>query len=243
MGTFPTVQAVFLENEDSVNSFATSISRPRLTKYLQESDSNLRRALQLYHWNLQLSQSLYLPLQSWEIVLRNKLNDFFIYKYGGVGWPTDQRALRNFAGNDRRRLDETVNRLSQSANSNTPTTDQIVADLSAGFWVSQFGARYAAHYGWRNNLKFRIFTNDHSIDRDEAYEICSNLLELRNRVAHHEPIFHLPLDVWRSDLNRILNGMCASTANYMASACSFTDIWNAPPGQQILLGETPLDSD
>lgn len=112
---------------------------------------------------------------------------------------------------------------------NTPTNDQIVADLSAGFWVSQFGLDYAAQYGWTNNLKFRIFTNDHSIGRQYADDACNDLLELRNRVAHHEPIYHLDLAALRNALDVLLVGMCGATANYMASACSFEAIWNARP--------------
>tara|TARA_R110002124_G_scaffold285909_1_gene465326 strand:+ start:593 stop:1294 length:702 start_codon:yes stop_codon:yes gene_type:complete len=233
------VQAIFLEDEDRVNAFINSVSKPRLSKYLQESGGKNALALQLYHWNAKLSQSLYLPLQSWEIVLRNRMNEFFIYKYNDK-WPTNAQANRNFAGNDRNRLSETINRLTRAAGTQ-PTTDQIVADLSAGFWVSQFGRNYEAQYGWRNNLKYRIFVNDHSIDRQTADEICNDLLDLRNRVAHHEPIFHLPLDNWRSDLDFILRAMCPSTADYMASACSFKDVWNEKPGIQILLGEVPAE--
>jgi hypothetical protein len=175
------------------------------------------------------------PLQSWEIVLRNKLNNFFTWKYN-KNWPFDPRAIRNFAGNDRRRLEETRERLRISSGTQ-PTTDQIVADLSAGFWVSQFGKNYAAQYGWTNNLKFRIFVNDHSVTRDIAEETSNDLLDLRNRVAHHEPIFHLPLDLLRGDIDLMLRAMCTVTADYMSSACSFSEIWNAKPGTQLLLGE------
>ena len=67
--------------------------------------------------------------------------------------------------------------------------------------------------------------------------MCNGLLDLRNRVAHHEPIFHLPLDLMRKNLERLLNGMCGATANYMSSACSFSAIWNAKPGDQLVLGQ------
>lgn len=203
---------------------------------MRHSNGDERKALMLYHWNSQLSQTLYLPLQSWEIVLRNKINNFFIYKYNSK-WPSDSRAIRNFNRNDRRRLEETVERLTRDMAPATPTTDQIVADLSAGFWVSQFGSDYRAHYGWNNNIKFRVFVNDHAITREIADEKCNALLDLRNRMAHHEPIFHLPLDLLRRDLDDLLNGMCGPTAAYMASACSFKTVWNAKPGEQMVLGE------
>lgn len=231
------MQAIFLEDEQNVKAFIGALSKPRLTKYLQHTNGGEREALLLYHWNSQLSQALYLPLQSWEIVLRNKINNFFIYKYNNPRWHTDQRALRNLNRNDRRRLDDTVERLARDLAPAIPTTDQIVADLSAGFWVSQFGSDYGAQYGWTNNIKFRVFTNDHTITRPEADDMCNGLLDLRNRVAHHEPIFHLPLDLMRKDLERLLNGMCGATANYMSSACSFNAIWNAKPGDQLVLGQ------
>ncbi len=231
------MQAIFLEDEAKINSFVASVSKPRLSKYLQESKGNLKEALLLYHWNSQLSQALYLPLQSWEIALRNKLNDFLCFKYG-ANWPTATRALRNFTSKDGKRLQETIGRQTVDRNGIPPTTNQVVADLSAGFWVSQLGKSYAIPYGWHHNLGVHIFSNDKSMTRGDAAEICDDLLDLRNRVAHHEPIFHRPLDTLKADLDDFLNAMCAGTAAYMASACSFSEIWNAKPGAQILLGET-----
>ncbi|HEX2763038.1 MAG TPA: Abi family protein [Allosphingosinicella sp.] len=230
------MQAIFLEDEGKINSFVASISKPRLTKYLQESGGKMKDALLLYHWNSQLSQALYLPLQSWEIALRNKLNDFLCFKYG-PNWPYDPRAVRNLTGKDARRLQETIGRQTIDRNGVPPTTNQIVADLSAGFWVSQLGTSYAVPYGWHNNLKWRVFTNDQTMTREVAAGICNDLLDLRNRVAHHEPIFLRPLDAMKADLDDILNALCAGTAAYMASACSFAEIWAAKPGTQILLGE------
>lgn len=229
------MQAVFLDDEQQVNAFVETVSKARLSRYLQQSGGDIRQALRLYHWNSQLSQALYLPLQSWEISLRNKLNAFFIFKYS-ARWPYDSRAKRNFIGGDRAKLDEAIKR-QEDASGGTATTDEIVADLSAGFWVSQLGASYAAQYGWKHNIKWRVFPNDHSIDRDAADAICTDLLDLRNRVAHHEPILHLPLDLLRADLDKVLKGMCTATAAYMASACSFSDIWNNPPSKHPLLGE------
>lgn len=231
------MQAIFLEDEAKVNAFVQAISKPRLSKYLQETTGNLRQALLLYHWNSQLSQALYLPLQSWEIALRNKLNSFLCYKYD-EHWPHNPKAVRNLTHKDRKRLQTTIDRQSIERSTQYPETNHIVADLSAGFWVSQLGKSYAVPYVWQSNLKFRVFTNDHALTRNVASEICDDLLDLRNRVAHHEPIFHLPLGELRKDLDEVLNALCASTAAYMASACSFSDIWDNPPGKQILLGET-----
>lgn len=222
------MQAEFLNDEERVNSLITVLSQPRLSKYLNESGGDRKKALSLYHWNSQLSQSLYLPLQAWEVVLRNKINNFFIYKYGPK-WPRDEKALRNFNRNDERRLEECIRRLDGKSSSGAVSTDQIVAGLSAGFWVSQFGKDYAGHYAWKSNLKFRIFVHDPKIDRETADEVSNDLLDLRNRVAHHEPIFHLPLPDLRDDLDWMLSGMCKATPEYLTSACSFKAVWDSRP--------------
>ena len=42
----------------------------------------------------------------------------------------------------------------------------------------------------------------------------------------------------RNDIDLMLRAMCTVTADYMSSACSFSEIWHAKPGTQLLLGET-----
>lgn len=234
------MQAVFLESEENINSFVNTISRARLSKYISASNGNIKEALLLYHWNSQLSQSLYLPLQTWEISLRNKINLFLCWKYN-PNWPRDQQALRNLARPQNDRLTETIQRQSRDRKA-PPTTDQIVADLSAGFWVGLLGKSYDVPFAWRYNLSGRVFKNDATIDRDAAFQTCGRLLDLRNRVAHHEPIFHLNLADLRDDLDKILNGLCGPTHNYMASACSFATVWSAKPAVAGSQGQLHLGS-
>jgi hypothetical protein len=240
------MQEVFLEDEQKVKAFIETISKPRLSKYLQEAEGNEREALLLYHWNSQLAQALYLPLQSWEIALRNKLNSFLCWKFNSK-WPYDARARRTLTKSENEKLEKTIRHQTQDRKG-APTTDQIVADLAAGFWVALLGRSYDVPFSWRYNLPGRIFRNDQAITRADALKMCDRLLDLRNRVAHHEPIFHLPLPDRRADLETMLNGLCAGTHAYMASACSFADIWAGRPAigshgkGQIVLGQTAAPS-
>ena len=225
------MQPTFPASDADTADFVASVSKPRLSKYLTEANGQIAHAIQLYHWNSQLSQSLYLNLQTWEVSLRNKLNQFLIYKYNS-NWPYSQVALRNFSKKDNSRLIEAIERQKTAHRTNKPTSDQIVSDLSAGFWVSQLGRSYDIPYRWRDNLKWRIFTNNQAISREDALEKCSDLLDLRNRVAHHEPIFLMPLSVLKTDIDLILAAMNPATASFMVSACSFDVIWNARPRAQ-----------
>jgi hypothetical protein len=104
----------------------------------------------------------------------------------------------------------------------------IVADLSAGFWVSQLSGSYEVPYSWRYNLG-RVFPHDKALEIKTAWTLCDGLLTLRNRVAHHEPIFHLPLDERHRDLQRMVAAMCRATYAFAEATCSFRAVWGARP--------------
>ncbi|MER9253965.1 Abi family protein [Mesorhizobium sp. M0598] len=221
------MQETFEKNPDFATLFKKSLSSPRFGTYLGASNSNEKGALQLYQWNAKISQSLYIYLQSWEICLRNKMNDFFIWKYR-EGWPYKHgEFVRNLKGDDRRRLDETIRRQERDRGVRPVSTSVVVSDLSAGFWVSQLSANYN-HYSWRYNLA-KVFAHDADLDRAAAWTICDELLTLRNRVAHHEPVFHLPLDDRRDKLARIVAAMCPATSGFAEATCNFGEIWKEKP--------------
>jgi len=47
------------QNDEAIKHLHKAISEPRMTKYMRESDQNSERAIELYKWNIKLSQSLY----------------------------------------------------------------------------------------------------------------------------------------------------------------------------------------
>lgn len=221
------MQAIFLDNEEAIKAFRKTISEARFSRYLKMADGDAEHALELYHWNAKLSQSLYLPLQMWEISLRNKLNNFLIWKSNSK-WPYDSRVVRNLKSNEVRRLQATISREAQRRKVGIVPTDAIVADLSAGFWVALLTKGYDVPFAWRYNLA-RIFPNDPSPDRQAISSSCDQLLDLRNRIAHHEPILHLPLADLRSSAEGLISAMCSSALQYSNSACTFANVWAARP--------------
>ncbi|WP_188915621.1 Abi family protein [Salinarimonas ramus] len=232
------LQAVFLDDEESVNAFIKAVSQPRFSRYLKACRGNKREVIDLYLPNSKLSQSLYLLIQIWEVCLRNKLNDFLCWKYNG-SWPKDTRLQRNLTANDRRRLNEAITRQSEARKVPHPPTGAIVADLSAGFWVSLLAKSYDVPFSWRYNLS-QVYPHAAGIKRAEASDICSALLDLRNRIAHHEPIYHLDLALLKRQLDEQIEGMCRASAAFAAHACTFAHHWTilsqtgapAPPSSE-----------
>lgn len=73
----------------------------------------------------------------------------------------------------------------------------FVAELSFGFWVGLLGPRYDATL-WRRAL-FRAFLAGGGRRRTIVHGRFNALRRFRNRIAHHEPIFHLDLETFHSE--------------------------------------------
>ncbi len=213
------------ENEAEIKQFRTTLSEARLARYLGEANGDFSKAIEYYFWNTELSKSLYGTLQMWEVALRNRLNSFLCWKYTAA-WPYDNaRALRQLTSNERRKVADCIDRQKQIRGISQIPTDALVADLSAGFWVALLNASYDVPFAWRYNLR-RVFPHDASLDRLTASELCSHLLDLRNRVAHHEPIYHLKLADRRKDLSRVLGAMCPAAERYATAICTVDAVLN-----------------
>lgn len=107
----------------------------------------------------------------------------------------------------------------------TPT---IVADLSAGFWVSLLSDSYEVSLSWPVNIG-RVFPYDATLDRAAAHQISVALLDVRNRIAHHEAIYSRPLAALRTDAERLITAMCPGSTAYLGGKCSLAGALAAKP--------------
>jgi Abi-like protein len=222
------MQAPTLDTPAKIAQFRVTLSEPRFGRYLAVSRGNEQAAVNMYHWNSELSKALYPSLKMWEIALRNKLNAFLCWKYNN-NWPFDQtRALRQLKPSEQRKVSEAITRLQTKLQITGVPLSAIVADLSAGFWVALLGTSYDVPFSWRYNLA-RIYPGEKTFARAEAAAICGDLLDLRNRVAHHEPIYHLPLLQRREELKRVLTAICPIASAYVEASCTFAATYSAHP--------------
>ena len=222
------MQEIFSGKEALANSLASTISRPRLYRYMTETGGNKISALSLYHWNTELSKAMYLPVQIWEVALRNRLNTFLERRYG-ADWPYDTRvAVRQFTNMDAEKVEAAKQRQQRYRRLRQPPTGSIVADLSAGFWVSLLSDSYEIPFGWKTAIG-RVFSYDAGLDRPTAHGLCIRMLDIRNRIAHHEPIYHLALTDYRADAERLIKGMCQGSHLYLAGKCELAAAVEARP--------------
>lgn len=223
------MQDRFSLTNDALENVIKTISYPRLSKYRQYGGNDNRRAYHLYRWNTGLSQHLYLPIQAWEIAYRNALAGFLHWKYGR-DWPYDARLQRQLGREESAKLATAIGRQRQQRSVQRPETGQIVADLTSGFWVALLSKRYEIPFALRpgGNLG-RILPSSGPLSRAHAWERMNNLRDLRNRIAHHEPIFHLDLDKRWRELQEALAWLCTDSAFAVRHACAFEDLWANRP--------------
>ena len=172
---------------------SASLSPARLSTYLTAVGGDADQAIRLHVWNTAISAAFYGPLQSLEVTLRNAL-DQQLAKMFGPAWMDAPACPLDAYG---RWCIETAKRELSKAHADLAPS-RIVAALSFGFWVSllspggqlSWPSGPSAHYEmtlWRPVL--RLAFPYASGSRKAVHRPINTLRTLRNRIAHHEPIF------------------------------------------------------
>lgn len=184
--------------------------------------------LELYAWNAQVSGALLAPLHICEVVMRNAVSYVLEEQYGNR-WPWSpgfERSLPDPEAGYSQRKDL------QHARRNSHTTGKLIPELKFVFWQKMFTQRHDMRL-WNSHL-MHIFPNiDQSKPinqlRKEIYDELEHIRELRNRIAHHEPVFKRNLT---DDFSRIVNLIelrCNVTADWMVNNQQALTIINARP--------------
>lgn len=180
----------FFYTAEILDELETALSRERLRTYLAATGGDREKAIRLYIWNTEVSAAFYGPLQGLEVALRNAMHRRLAERYGPAWYDNPDAGLD---GGALERLESARSGLKRT-NSDPP---QVVAALSFGFWVSLLGpggridARRRANYEmtlWRPALR-GVFVHRRPLKRSQSHRPLNELRKLRNRIAHHEPIF------------------------------------------------------
>lgn len=165
------------------------LSADRLGTYLAAADHDADRALDLYQWNARASAALMLPIHLAEVSTRNAVDEALTRVYG-PGWPWSNGFVRSLpaprgrAYNPRRDL--------ARAAAGEQSTGKVVAELRFAFWQSMFTARHDQHL-WQRHLPelfpcSRAGASTASV-RATIHRDLGTVRQVRNRIAHHEPVF------------------------------------------------------
>lgn len=164
----------------------TAISQARFSRYLFACGQDKRKASQLYKTNIQLSQKMYAVIGVFEVILRNCIDRHFTFKKGN-NWLADAVQPGGYLDiapgceDAYHNIQEGIHKLGVDF-----THDRLIAKLSFGFWTYQFAAK---EYAAAGSSLLEIFSNrPFGTKQKTVFKNLIKINDIRNRVAHHEPI-------------------------------------------------------
>jgi Abi-like protein len=167
------------------------ITADRFSTYLAAQAGNVDQAIRLYTWNVEVSAALWGPLQAVEVALRNALHQQMRTRYQREDW-WDASSV-GLAAEQHRQVQRAIAKLVRRRQPYLP--GHVVAELSLGFWTGLLGRGNGyEHRYWIPILRHAF--PPYRGSRVDLHRRVENLRLLRNRIAHHEPIFarHLAAD-------------------------------------------------
>ncbi|MFJ5777464.1 hypothetical protein [Streptomyces sp. NPDC093094] len=184
--------------DDLPEWLAKALSKPRMATYLAAAGGDAAAAVRLYWWNVSVSAALYGPLHCLEVTLRNALHDELVRHHGRPDWwecaPLNVNGLR-LVGDARAKCERNV--------SVPAPVDGIVAELSFGFWISLVSGARGYDRGFWVPATHKAFPHYRG-RRADLHDGLLSLVRFRNRIMHHEPVFHRHLAADHAKIYRVL---------------------------------------
>ena len=208
------------------------LSEARFARYLSRYSGDRRLALRLYAWNLSACSALWGPIGVLEVAVRNAVHDKLVERTGRGDWWEDTRV--HLCRNERDAINSAVAAL-QRRGTPVPSSDQVVAATSFGLWVGLTGAGVprdrALSYEttlWQPRLQ-HAFPRRGDRRRKYIHAKLDAIRLLRNRIAHHEPIYRAPLLALYDDIVELAAMIHPDARDYIDSQSRAVEVIN---GQQ-----------
>jgi Abi-like protein. len=195
------------------NAIIKTLSQPRLSKYVDAAEGDAARALDLYVGNSHVSMAFFGDLHYTEVVLRNRFNEQLTAAYGDQ-WFTAVPLLKIIGKRNR----DILSKAQHHAGGYAVPSGKVVAELTFGFWVNLTDPNLE-HTLWIPVLH-KAFLPNKPPKRAELNRDLEKLRQLRNRVAHHEPIFMMDLVLLHRLLCDVTKRLCPDTAHWMMANSS-----------------------
>lgn len=201
-------------------------SAPRFARYLDASNGDAALAVELYRWNVELSTAYFELIAYLEVAVRNACHAVLADSQStsvGIPWYLDPEVLSSPAL-------ATVNGIRDRvrAESGSESPDRVIAGLSFGFWRGLLDRKNEQL--WIERLYPAFPAGDGK--RRTISAPMGGLHTFRNRLAHHEPIFHFhekALDRRREEIDIIANAISKDFTAWIASVDRTEVARNARP--------------
>lgn len=156
------------------------LSVPRLSTYSAACGGDIKAAIDLYQWNLEVSSALFTAIHYFEVALRNTIDVRLTKDFGGSqSWFDAPEAPLSSGG--KKKIKQAKRWVTEAGHE--IRHGRVIAELSLGFWWTLFAESYNRTL-WSPSLRHAF----PSARRDRLHSEIDKIRLLRNRIAHHEPL-------------------------------------------------------
>lgn len=198
------------------------LGTPRFNRYLTDADGDFDRAVKLYVANIRLSGAAIEAINIVEVALRNAF-DAHLRQWnrdvnGVEEWTTmpapDLRDVITYQDTLKKAKDKAERAV---AGRREVSHDDVLAHLSFGTWYYLMPSTMNGPKRriWNGALK-SAFPYATQVQPERIKDSIQIVYDLRNRVAHFEPIYDLHLAGKRSAMKKILHLMNRPISNWFA---------------------------
>jgi hypothetical protein len=204
------------------------LSAPRLGRHLAATGDDRARALRLYDWNARISAAVLRDLAHFEVALRNAYDGALTAATpsGQPHWTFVPAAVfpplyrtKRIAGGSTQRTDvnrkprEILDAAVGAAGGRSASPGKVIANLTFGFW------RYLSSKAHEKSLwvPYLHAAYPPKTNRSDVDARVGRMHNLRNRVAHHEPLLRTDLLAGLDDLLWVAERLDPSIAQYISA--------------------------
>lgn len=208
-----------------IDDMEAALSLERFARYVTWASGDRERALALYTLNTQVSEALYIALQTLEVSLRNRIHHVMTLSHGERWFEnSDLITIKHQSA----QVTDALTELKSSGKEASP--GRVVAALSFSFWTTMFSPSYEEL--WRSRLKNIATREGKSLVRKDFSRPLTQIRLLRNRIAHHEPILHWDLRKHHRALRDLTHWLSAPAFAWSAPLDRFEQVY---PAEGVIL--------
>jgi hypothetical protein len=218
-----------LANPGLVNLIRYRLSADRFVSYDRQAGGDRVASLRLYEWNTAASAACYATLQAVEIVLRNAINQQLTKLHSAQSLPGSWLDDPTHVLDPHRLADIADARRRVRRNGRPPTPGRLIPELPFGFWRFLLAGRYEQTL-WTPALRHAFPYLQPRRRRDIAAPV-DRLHQLRNRIAHHEPIHYRDLAADHADMLAVVAAVCPDTHAWVSRISTIAQAIAQRPGR------------
>lgn len=210
-------------------NFEEALSLERFGRYLAWAAGDRGQAIALYGLNTRLSESLYTPLQTLEVALRNRIHTV-LAEAKGADWYREAAGLLLVP----HQSEQAAKAMEELVHARKPVTaGGVVASLTFSFWTAMFNKDYETL--WQQTLhRIADPTAPKGLKRKSFSGPLTPIRVLRNRIAHYEPILGWDLRKHHARIIELIEWLSPPAAKWCSENDRFLQVY---PVERIALAQ------